>query len=241
MTIKSSVIVFIALLLNLPALCRAQTSSDEAAAHTLVSHLAKGKFEKVPESFDATMKSKLSIAQIRDGWKKTTAPLGHFLAQNKGQQVAKNGITLVVIPCKFEKGNLNIQVTYNKVHKVIGLFLAPAVEPIVSSPNGTAPPNEVAARAVIQSLSQGEYARVTERFDTTMKEKLSAAALENIWKTLTVQAGTFQKQESTRAEEIGGYEAVIVTCSFTQATIDIKVVYDASHKIAGLFFLPHKT
>ena len=35
-----------------------------------------------------------------------------------------------------------------------------------------------------------------------------------------------------------GYDVVFVTCQFEQTLLDVKVVFDASGQIAGLFFLP---
>ncbi|MGZ5515257.1 MAG: alpha/beta fold hydrolase, partial [Candidatus Aminicenantales bacterium] len=52
------------------------------------------------------------------------------------------------------------------------------------------------------------------------------------------QLGAFKKQAGARREELQGYDIVLVTCEFEKATLDARVVFDKTGKIAGLGFVP---
>jgi hypothetical protein len=67
---------------------------------------------------------------------------------------------------------------------------------------------------------------------------ISPEKLEELWVELLEKSGTFQKQVSTRRETYLQYEIVYVTCQFDNGKLDVKVVYDQSKQIAGLFFVP---
>jgi dienelactone hydrolase len=101
-----------------------------------------------------------------------------------------------------------------------------------------APERIAAAQEFVDLLVQGDYASAEEKLDDTMKAAAPASKLEELWSSLLEQAGAFQQQTGTRTERTMGYDVVYVTCQFKQMSLDVKVVFDASGQIAGLFFLP---
>ena len=94
------------------------------------------------------------------------------------------------------------------------------------------------ATSFVALLATGDFAKAIYTFDATMRGALPESKLRDIWNGLIGQAGAFVKQGATRTERAAGYEIVFVTCEFERANLDVKVVYDADGKIAGLFFLP---
>ena len=71
-----------------------------------------------------------------------------------------------------------------------------------------------------------------------MKAAAPASKLEELWGSLQKQVGAFQQQTGVHTDRMQGYDVVFVTCQFEQSLLDVKVVFDASGQIAGLFFLP---
>lgn len=94
------------------------------------------------------------------------------------------------------------------------------------------------ANAFVDGLARKDFSVAETRFDETMHTALPAAKLEETWNGLIQQAGTLKEQLGSRTEERGGYTIVIVNCQFQKAAVDIRVVFDQAHKIAGLFFAP---
>jgi hypothetical protein len=80
------------------------------------------------------------------------------------------------------------------------------------------------------------------QFDATMKSVVPVDKVKELRESLEAQLGTFQRTAGTRAEkyEQGGitYDIVYITCEFELGTIDMKVVFDQSGQVAGLFFQP---
>lgn len=101
------------------------------------------------------------------------------------------------------------------------------------------PPERIqAAQAFVDLLVQGDFAIAEGKFDDTMKTAIPASKLEELWAALLKQVGAFQQQTGTHTTRTQGYDVVFVTCQFEKMLLDVKVVFDASGQIAGLFFLP---
>jgi uncharacterized protein len=95
-----------------------------------------------------------------------------------------------------------------------------------------------AARAFVEQLDKGAFARATQSFDATMLKVMPPDELKKAWELIVRQAGAFKKQLGTRVETQDKYHIVYVTCAFARATFDARVVFDKDAKIAGLRFLP---
>jgi hypothetical protein len=99
---------------------------------------------------------------------------------------------------------------------------------------------EQAASKFVEQLAEEQFEDAVNTFDETMAGLVSPEKLEELWDQLLEKSGTFQKQVSTRRETILQYEIVFVTCQFYNGKLDVKVVYDQSKRVAGLFFEPTK-
>ena len=94
------------------------------------------------------------------------------------------------------------------------------------------------AEGIVDSLVKGDYAAVTSSFDATMKSSMSEAQLGQTWTALTTQAGAFKSKTGTRTEKEQGMDIVYVTCQFERANLDIKLVFDNSNQISGMWIVP---
>ncbi len=90
----------------------------------------------------------------------------------------------------------------------------------------------------VDTLARGDFASAVASFDDTMKAAAPEPKLREMWSTLEGQVGKFRERMSARTESAGAHEIVFVTCQFERASLDVKVVFDASGRIAGLFFSP---
>jgi len=97
---------------------------------------------------------------------------------------------------------------------------------------------QMLAREFVTLLSKEEFTAAVKRFDPTVSAALPPAKLEGVWKSLLTQVGSLKRQLSTRAEVTLGYDVVFVSCEFDKSPLDVKVVFNNSKEIAGLFFVP---
>jgi dienelactone hydrolase len=94
------------------------------------------------------------------------------------------------------------------------------------------------ARTFVEQLAEGDFKAAVGTFDETMRGALPEAKLRETWEALIGQVGAFKGQLAYRSERSQGYRIVFVTSEFEAAKIDVRVVFDAGERIAGLQFLP---
>jgi hypothetical protein len=94
------------------------------------------------------------------------------------------------------------------------------------------------AREAVSELAGEDYGAFFARFDDTMKSAMPAAKLPELWKSITAQVGAFDSQVAIRQERAGSFDVVYVTCRFERMPLDVKLIFNAEQRIAGLFFSP---
>ena len=95
-----------------------------------------------------------------------------------------------------------------------------------------------AAKDFVGQLERGDFHAAVAGFDATMTSAVPETRLREIWQGAQTQVGAFKKQVRTRTEKLAGYTLVFVTCEFAKTTMDVKVVFDAQARVAGLFLVP---
>ncbi len=115
------------------------------------------------------------------------------------------------------------------------------VLPLHAQPAAPRTPEVTAlAQKFVGLLVREDMSTAVQYFDATMKQTLPADRLKATWRSLIAQVGSFQKPLTTRMEHVQGYDIVVVTCRFAQATLDIRITFNAALRIAGLYFVPSK-
>ncbi len=94
------------------------------------------------------------------------------------------------------------------------------------------------ATDLIAALVAEDFEAAVAHFDDRMRQALPAADLAAAWRQVTDQAGPYESELGRRQENTGGYRAVVVTAQFERSPVDVRVVFDADRRIAGLFFQP---
>ena len=86
-------------------------------------------------------------------------------------------------------------------------------------------------------LAEGNFEEAATWLDPTMAAAMSAAKLEEAWRSLS-SGGAYQGQAGTRTAMEQGFEIVYVTCNFERGSADVKVVFDQQGKVGGIWFVP---
>jgi len=96
----------------------------------------------------------------------------------------------------------------------------------------------VRAQALLDRLNQRDYRHANLNFDTMMTSVMPPEKIEEAWTAVTASIGAFVETTGTRLENADDLQIVVLTCKFEQATIDVRVVFDAAANVAGLNFTP---
>ena len=97
---------------------------------------------------------------------------------------------------------------------------------------------ETSARRFIEFLSTVNYDSAYQGFDSNVKEQISVNTLKEIWESILLSAGNFEKIKELKRSESGGYQIIFVSCQFTNAPVDFKLVFNSQDEIAGFFIIP---
>ncbi len=94
------------------------------------------------------------------------------------------------------------------------------------------------SKSVAQSLDKNEFDAVIVQFDDAMQKALPKVSLEKTWGILHKQLGSLKQTGKSRQVKAEEYEVVFIECEFERGKLELKLVYDKSEKIAGMFMLP---
>jgi fermentation-respiration switch protein FrsA (DUF1100 family) len=94
------------------------------------------------------------------------------------------------------------------------------------------------AKEFVQLLVKEDFAGAAKGFSARVLSALPADKLQAVWKDLRAKVGDFKEQKGVRTESAAPNVAVIVTCQFEKMLLDLRVVYDKEHKIAGFLIQP---
>jgi len=118
----------------------------------------------------------------------------------------------------------------------------PAEQPLASPTSSITDTVTSLAKGFVDMLVKGDYATAEQSFDQTMKAAMPAEKLQHTWESIIAQVGPFKRQVGTRTEKATQqgqqYDVVFVTTEFEKAMLDIRVVFNSTQQIAGLFFAP---
>ncbi len=94
------------------------------------------------------------------------------------------------------------------------------------------------AHAFLEALERGDFKAAVVDFDETMMKVSGPEKLAEFWKQVPEKLGSFKRQTEARRDVLGQYDIVLITCEFEKVTLDARVVFDKSKKIAGFQFVP---
>lgn len=100
-------------------------------------------------------------------------------------------------------------------------------------------PCETLSTHLIDALDRGDYAGATADFNATMKTKLSADTLSQVWQAIPPQFGDRGARDAATTIPAGDLTVVLTPLHYGQNTIDSKVTCDAQGKVAEFYIQPH--
>lgn len=96
------------------------------------------------------------------------------------------------------------------------------------------------ANAFFDEMSAGKYVEAQAYFDPSLKDKITAESLKNIWTQITTNLGTLQSIDGAQNKSQGEYQIVILDCIFSKGTQGFQFVFNKEQKLVGFFILPKK-
>ena len=103
-----------------------QEQAIKRTAEIVIEAFKQSDIKTVRDYFDETMKNGLSETALRTTWTSMTTLSGNLKSADTNVKAKRSGnYVILLIPCTFEKGALNIQLAFNSDGKISGLFFKP--------------------------------------------------------------------------------------------------------------------
>jgi Protein of unknown function (DUF3887) len=212
----------------------AQLSDEKRLSTTkdVMEEFAHGALAPVRERFSADLKDSVSESDLKDARDELTGVAGAFQAQISQTTRTVQGAPIYVSKSQFEHYKVELKLMFDESNRITYFRIAPVSD---VSPESM----EASARAITDLLGQQQFKEVSTRFNDQMKEAMPGDRLEASWMHVMMHLGPFKNIKVARKDP--EFDRVDVRCVFENGPMIVRIAFDPSGKIAGLWMLPAET
>jgi hypothetical protein len=221
-------------ILGIQGLGHAQTPDEKRLSITkdIMDDFAKGDVASVRGRFSADLKDSVSESDLKDARDELAEVAGAFQAQISQTIRTMQGAPIYVSKSQFEHFKVELKLTFDDTNQITHFRIAPISD---VSPESM----EASARAITDLLRQQQFKEVSTRFNDPMKESMPTDRLEASWMHVLMHLGAFKSIKLARKDP--EFDRVDVRCEFENGPMIVRIAFDPSGKIEGLWMLPAET
>jgi hypothetical protein len=224
-------LLLLTIILVAQGLGHAQTSDEKRLSITkdLMDDFAHGTLASVRERFSADLKDSVSEGDLKAARDELAGVAGAFQAQISQTTRTVQGAPIYVSKSQFEHFKVELKLMFDDTNQIIRFRIAPISD---VSPETM----EASAKAITDLLGQQQFKEVSTRFNDQMKETMPTDRLEASWTHVMMHLGPFKSIKLVRKDP--EFDRVDVRCVFENGPMIVRIAFDPSGKIAGLWMLP---
>ncbi len=228
---------FLPILLTLwmtQGLAYAQTSDEKrmAIAKSVMDDFTHGEMASVREKFSADLKDSVSEGDLKAARDELAGVAGAYQSQISQTTRTVQGAPIYVSKSQFEHYKVELKLMFDDMDLITNFRIAPVSD---ASPESM----EASARSITELLGQQQFKEVSTRFNDQMKETMPPGRLEASWTHVMMHLGPFKSVKLARKDP--ELDRVDVRCAFENGPMIVRIAFDPSGKIAGLWMLPAET
>jgi hypothetical protein len=217
--------------LGMQGLGHAQTSDEKRLSITkdVMDDFAHGTLTSVREQFSADLKDSVSESDLKSARDGLGEAAGAFQSQISQTTRTVQGTPIYVSKSQFEHFKVELKLMFDDANRITDFRIAPIsdVSPEIM---------EASAKAIADLLGQQQFKEVSTRFNEHMKESMPADRLEASWMHVMTHLGPYKSIRAARKDP--ELDRVDVRCVFENGPMIVRIAFDPSGKIAGLWMLP---
>jgi hypothetical protein len=224
-------LLLLTVILGIQGLGHAQSSDEKRLSITkdVMDEFAHGGLASVRERFSADLKDSVSESDLKSARGELAEVAGAFQAQISQTPRTVQGAPIYVSKSQFEHFKVELKLMFDDTNQITYFRIAPISD---VSPESM----EASARAITDLLRQQQFKEVSTRFNDQMKETMPPDRLEASWAHVMMHLGPFKNIRVARKDP--EFDRVDVRCVFENGPMIIRIAFDPSGKIAGLWMLP---
>jgi hypothetical protein len=221
-------------ILGIQGFGQAQTSDEKRLSITkdVMEEFAHGGLASVRERFSADLKDSVSENDLKGAREELAGVAGAFQAQISQTTRTVQGAPIYVSKSQFEHFKVELKLMFDDSNQITYFRIAPISD---VSPETM----EASAKAITDLLRQQQFKEVGTRFNDRMKETMPPDRLEASWAHVMMHLGPFKNIRVARKDP--EFDRVDVRCEFENGPMIVRIAFDPSGKIAGLWMLPAET
>jgi uncharacterized protein DUF3887 len=226
-----NLLLLLAILLGIQGLGHAQTSDEKRLSITkeVMDEFGHGGLASVRERFSADLKDSVSESDLKAARDELAGVAGAFQSQISQITRTVQGAPIYVSKSQFEHFKVELKLMFDDANQITNFRVAPISD---VSPDSM----EASARAITDLLGQQQFKEVSTRFNDQMKGTMPPDRLEASWAHVMMHLGPFKSIKLARKDP--EFDRVDVRCVFENGPMIVRIAFDPSGKIAGLWMLP---
>ena len=209
----------------------AQTSDEKrlSIVKGVMDDFAHGAIASVRDRFSAGLKESVSESDLKAARDELAGVAGAFQTQISQTTRTVQGAPIYVSKSQFEHFKVELKLMFDDSDQIIRFRIAPISD---VSPETM----EASARAITDLLGQQQFKEVSTRFNDQMKETMPPDRLEASWAHVMMHLGPFKSIKAARKDP--ELDRVDVRCVFENGPMIVRIAFDLSGKISGLWMIP---
>ena len=227
-------LLLLAIVLGMQGLGHAQSSDEKRLSITkdVMDNFVRGALALVRERFSTDLKDSVSESDLKGAREELAGVAGAFQSQISQTTRVMQGEPIYVSKSQFEHFKVELKLTFDDTNQITHFRIAPISD---VSPESM----EASARAITDLLRQQQFKEVSTRFNDEMKEKMPGDRLEASWTHVMMHLGPFKSIRTARKDP--EFDRVDVRCEFENGPMIVRLAFEPSGKIAGIWMLPAET
>jgi len=227
-------LLLLAIILGMQGLAFAQSSDEKRLSITkdVMDDFAHGRVATVHDRFGAELKDAVSESDLKDAREELTGVVGEFKEQISQTTRKVQGAPIYVSKSQFEHFKVELKLMFDDANLITDFRIGPVSE---VSPETM----EASAKAITDLLRQQQFKEVSTRFNDQMKEAMPADRLEASWMHVMMHLGPFKSIRAAKKDPES--DRVDVRCEFENGPMIVRLAFDPTGKITGLWMLPAET
>jgi hypothetical protein len=223
--------LLLGIILGIQVLSHAQSSDNVRLSITkdVMDAIAHGRFISAREQFSLELKDSVTESEMKDVWNELVEVAGAFQQQISQTARSVQGTPTYVSKSQFEKFKVELRLTFNDSNQITDFQIGPISD---LSPESM----EASAKAITDLLRQERFDQVSSQFNDRMKAAMPTNRLGASWSHVTAHLGPFKSIKLARKNP--DLDRVDVRCEFENGLMILRVAFDPSGKVGGLWMLP---
>jgi hypothetical protein len=224
-------LLFFLIALSMQGLASAQSSDEKRLSITknVMDEFVRGELASVRERFSADLKDAVSESELKGAREKLGEVAGAFQSQISQTTRIVQDEPIYVSKSQFEHFKVELKLMFDDANQIVRFRIAPISD---VSPETM----EASAKAIADLLGQQEFREVSIRFNEQMKESMPSDRLAASWAHVMMHLGPFKSIKSARKD--AELDRVDVRCVFENGLMIVRIAFDPSGKISGLWMIP---